>query len=160
NHKALLQGFARHRLRGDSLSDGDLRRFRRYEEILRHRNMLDFDMLLLRAGDVIRATPAAAALRTRWDAILVDEFQALNPIQYGIIKALAEQSRNIFCVGDCDQSIYGWAGADLTLFRTFVNDFGIANEPLRLRENHRTARQIFALAQRFAERIPLFPELG
>src|SRR4029077_9118855 len=110
NHKALLQSFARHRLRGDPITGGDERKYRKYEELLRHRNMLDFDMLLLAAADVVRTAPAAAALRERWDAILVDEFQDLNPVQYAIIKALAEHRKNIFAVGDCDQSIYGWAG--------------------------------------------------
>lgn len=160
NHKALLQSFARHRLRGDPLTPADARRFERYQQILRDRNMLDFDMLLLRAADVIRHAPAAESLRQRWDAILVDEFQDLNPVQYAIVRALAEGRRNIFAVGDCDQSIYGWAGADVRLFRTFINDFAVTGEPVRLRENHRTARQIFTLARRFAERIATFPELG
>ena len=158
--KPLLQAFARHRLRGDSLDANDARRFEKYQQTLRERNMLDFDQLLLRAADVVQHAASAEALRTRWDAILVDEFQDLNPIQYAIVRTLALNTSNVFAVGDCDQSIYGWAGADITLFRSFVNDFGVASEPLRLRENHRTAKHIFAYAQAFADRFPMFPELG
>jgi len=153
NQKGLLQMFARHRLRGDPLGITEGRRFERYVELLRDRNMLDFDMLLLRTADALEHADAAEAVRRRWDCILVDEFQDLNPIQYSIIRTLALASNNIFAVGDYDQSIYGWAGAEPKLFAKFMNDFGI-NKPHYLQENRRTARHIFELARLVVEPIP------
>ena len=156
NHKALLQMFARHRLRGDPLGVTEQRKYDQYVDRLRERNMLDFDMLLLRTADALQHTEAAQAVRARWDAILVDEFQDLNPIQYSIVHTLAQGTRNVFAVGDYDQSIYGWAGAEPRLFQKFMNDFGIT-APLYLRENHRTPRDIFQLARRFVEVNPMLP---
>jgi DNA helicase-2/ATP-dependent DNA helicase PcrA len=156
NQKGLLQMFARHRLRGDSLGITEGRRFERYVETLRDRNMLDFDMLLLRTADALEHAEAAESVRRRWDCILVDEFQDLNPIQYSIIKTLATASNNVFAVGDYDQSIYGWAGAEPRLFERFMNDFGIRT-PFYLQENRRTARHIFDLARLVVEPNPSLP---
>ena len=156
NHKGLLQLFARHRLRGDALGLTETRRFERYVEILRDRNMLDFDMLLLRTADALEHAAAAEQVRQRWDAILVDEFQDLNPVQYAIIRTLARATNNVFAVGDHDQSIYGWAGAEPKLFTTYMNDFGITR-PLYLQENRRTARHIFELARLVIDPNPSLP---
>jgi DNA helicase-2/ATP-dependent DNA helicase PcrA len=156
NQKGLLQMFARHRLRGDPLGITEGRRFERYVEILRDRNMLDFDMLLLRTADALEHADAADALRQRWDCILVDEFQDLNPIQYSIIRTLGLFNNNVFAVGDYDQSIYGWAGAEPKLFERFMNDFSIRT-PYYLQENRRTARHIFELARRVVEPNPTLP---
>src|SRR5687767_11896223 len=154
NHKALLQQFARHRLRGDPLGVTEQRRYDQYVDRLRERNMLDFDMLLLRTADALAHAEAAQVVRAKWDAILVDEFQDLNPVQYSIVRTLAQGTNNVFAVGDYDQSIYGWAGADPSLFQRFMNDFRIA-KPLYLEENHRTPRDIFQLARRFVEVNPM-----
>ena len=156
NHKGLLQLFARHRLRGDPLGLTESRRFERYVEILRDRNMLDFDMLLLRTADALEHADAAEQVRQRFDAILVDEFQDLNPVQYSIIRTLSRATNNVFAVGDHDQSIYGWAGAEPKLFSTYMNDFGIT-KPLYLQENRRTARHIFELARLVIDPNPSLP---
>ena len=159
NHRGLLQQFARHRLRGDPLSLSDGRRFERYQELLRERRMLDFDQLLLKTADALAHSEAAAEIVKRWDVILVDEFQDLNPVQYSIVRTLATATRNVFAVGDYDQSIYGWAGAEPKLFHEFMNDFSIL-APVYLQENHRTARDIFQLARRFVEINPELPGFG
>ena len=159
NHRGLLQQFARHRLRGDPLSLSDGRRFERYQELLRERRMLDFDQLLLKTADALAHSEAAAEIVGRWDVILVDEFQDLNPVQYSIVRTLATATRNVFAVGDYDQSIYGWAGAEPRLFHEYMNDFGIL-APVYLQENHRTARDIFQLARRFVEINPELPGFG
>ena len=156
NHKGLLQLFARHRLRGDPLGLTETRRFERYVEILRDRNMLDFDMLLLRTADALEHADAAEEVRKRWEAILVDEFQDLNPVQYSVIRTLARATNNVFAVGDHDQSIYGWAGAEPKLFSQYMNDFGIT-KPLFLQENRRTARHIFELARLVIDPNPSLP---
>ena len=90
--------------------------------------------------------------------MLVDEFQDLNPLQYSVIRELGREHRHVFAVGDDEQSIYSWAGADRTVFLTFPNDFGIAQR-ITLRENRRCPREIFALARRLIEHNPtLFDE--
>jgi len=159
NHRGLLQQFARHRLRGDPLGVTENRRYERYLEELAKCNMLDFDMLLLRTADALEHAEAAQMVRAKWDAILVDEFQDLNPVQYSIVRTLARDTNNVFAVGDYDQSIYGWAGAEPKLFQQFMNDFRIT-ETLYLRENHRTPRDIFQLARRFVEVNPMLPGFG
>lgn len=156
NHKALLQQFSRHRLRGDPLGISEQRRYDQYVSKLRERNMLDFDMLVIRAADALAHAEAAQVVRAKWDAILVDEFQDLNPVQYSIVRTLAQGTSNVFAVGDYDQSIYGWAGADPSLFQRFMNDFRIT-KPLYLEENHRTPRDIFQLARHFVEVNPMLP---
>jgi superfamily I DNA/RNA helicase/DNA polymerase III epsilon subunit-like protein len=85
----------------------------------------------------------------------VDEFQDLNPIQYRVIHALARDHKHVFAVGDGDQSIYSWAGADPSVFLAFVNDFHIAqNEIIDLEENYRCPHDVFALARMLVRNNP------
>jgi DNA helicase-2/ATP-dependent DNA helicase PcrA len=92
-------------------------------------------------------------VRARWDYVLVDEFQDLNQRQYEVVKALAWKHRNVFAVGDDEQSIFSWTGADNTLFGVFKNDFEIV-APITLRDNHRVRRQVFDLAKSLVRRNP------
>lgn len=157
---ALPKYFSLYRLRGDTLRPEAARRLEKYEAILKERNLLDFDMLILKARDLmLHADAAAGAVRARWAALLVDEFQDLNPVQYDILLALTREHRNVFAVGDYDQSIYGWAGAEPRLFERFINDFQLTST-IELLENRRCPRHIFELARRFVEANPLQPELG
>jgi superfamily I DNA/RNA helicase len=88
--------------------------------------------------------------------VLVDEFQDLNPSQYQIIRALAIEHRNVFAVGDDEQSIYSWTGADPSVFRDFANDFKVGTEA-QLGENWRCPRQVVDLARRLvANNTPIF----
>jgi len=154
---ALPKRFSLHRLRGDELYREAANRLEQYEEILRRHNLLDFDMLLLKARDLLlHVDDVAAAVRARWDAVLVDEFQDLNPVQYDVITALARDHRNVFGVGDYDQSIYGWAGAQPEVFTKYINDFGITRVHSLL-ENRRCPKNIFALARAFVDVNPLLP---
>jgi DNA polymerase III epsilon subunit family exonuclease len=156
---ALLGLFARRRLDGMQLSRADEQLFQRYAEHLRHRNMLDFDDLVARTAELLTEHPdAARAIAARWDYLLVDEFQDLNPAQYAILKALAAGHRNFFAVGDDEQSIFSWTGADPALLRRFADDFGIA-EPIVLDRNRRCSQQIFGTARRLlAVNAPLFAQ--
>src|SRR5437867_4394213 len=99
-------------------------------------------MLLLKTRDLLKLAEVRETIRARWDAILIDEFQDLNPIQYAVIKAIAAGERvsdaNVFAVGDFDQSIYGWAGAEPTVFSDHQNDFKIIR-PIALLENFNDA---------------------
>jgi superfamily I DNA/RNA helicase/inhibitor of KinA sporulation pathway (predicted exonuclease) len=142
-----------HRLRGDQLYPDDARIFVKYEEFLTGRNVVDFDMLVVKAAELLEKSTVADEIRSRWSALLVDEFQDLNPVQYRVIYALARDHRHVFAVGDDEQSIYAWAGADPRAFTSFANDFGLT-KPLYLHENRRCPRHIFDLARRLIARNP------
>lgn len=148
-HRSVLTRFSAHRLRGDPLKSNDAALFAGYERFLATRNLLDFDTLVLRARDLL-VSPAASKIRKLWDAILVDEFQDLNPTQYQVVRSLALEHHNIFAVGDDEQSIFSWAGADPAVFTTFLEDFGISNR-IYLQENYRCPREIFSTARQLIE---------
>jgi DNA polymerase III epsilon subunit family exonuclease len=157
-HRRVLAAFAEHRFCGVPLEPRDREHFDKYLRFLQARNVLDFDMLLLETAVLFENAQLAATVRARWDCILVDEFQDLNPVQYGIVRALAREHKHVFAVGDDEQSIYSWAGADPRVFRVFANDFGITRAH-HLRENHRSPRQIFQLARQLVDINPrLFDE--
>ncbi|MEP6858585.1 MAG: UvrD-helicase domain-containing protein, partial [Gemmatimonadales bacterium] len=155
-HGRVLSRFSAHRFREDALRPDDIALYERYKDFLATRNMLDFDMLVLKAAQLFADQVVAAQIRQRWSAVLVDEFQDLNPVQYQIIRALASEHRNVFAVGDDEQSIYSWTGADPSVFRDFANDFGIASEA-QLGENWRCPRQVVDRARRLvAGNTPIF----
>jgi len=156
-HTSILGAFTLHRLKDEELSERDARTYAEYVKRLERRNMADFDMLVAKAAHLLETMPAVAdETRARWDYILVDEFQDLNARQYEVVKALAGAHRNVFAVGDDEQSIFSWTGADNTLFGTFKNDFGILT-PITLRDNHRCPGQVFELAKRLVRRNPPGP---
>ncbi|HTK52776.1 MAG TPA: UvrD-helicase domain-containing protein [Gemmatimonadaceae bacterium] len=152
-HRKILTRFSVHRLRGDQLYADDARLFAKYEEFLAKRNVVDFDTLVVKAAELLEKTGASQEIRNRWRVILVDEFQDLNPVQYRIIYALARDHRHVFAVGDDEQSIYAWAGADPRAFTSFINDFALTS-PIYLAENRRCPRHIFDLARRLIENNP------
>jgi len=153
----LLTLFSRRRLQHYRLSAGDEQLYRDYAAYLAQRNMLDFDELIARTADVFQQRPAvAAAVAARWDYLLVDEFQDLNPAQYEILKRLAAPHGNFFAVGDDEQSIFSWTGADPRLLARFREEFGI-ERPVVLDRNCRCSHQIFEIARRLlAENPQLF----
>src|SRR5881396_1896901 len=109
----LLTLFTRRRLQDYRLTAGDESVYREYAAYLARRNMLDFDDLIARTATLFRERgDVADAVAARWDYLLVDEFQDLNPAQYEILKRLAAPHRNFFAVGDDEQSIFSWTGAD------------------------------------------------
>lgn len=152
-HRKMLTRFSVHRLRGDHLYPDDAKIFGQYEAFLAARNVVDFDTLVVKTAELLETSAAAEEIRSRWSALLVDEFQDLNPVQYRIIHALARDHRHIFAVGDDEQSIYAWAGADPRAFTSFTNDFGLT-KPLYLKENRRCPRHIFDLARRLIKLNP------
>ena len=92
----------------------------RYQELLRQSNGLDFDDLLLEVVRLFDARPdILARYQERYQHIHVDEFQDTNTVQYALISRLSAKSHNIFCVGDEDQSIYKWRGADFRNIQRF-----------------------------------------
>ncbi|GBD10059.1 ATP-dependent DNA helicase PcrA [Candidatus Thermoflexus japonica] len=121
--------------------------YSRYEERLRAADALDFDDLLLRAVELFENHPEALArYQDRYRHILVDEFQDTNTVQVFLLRQLASRHRNLFCVGDEDQSIYGWRGADFRNVIRFREHFPDARI-IVLEENYRSTRTILEAAQ-------------
>jgi DNA helicase-2/ATP-dependent DNA helicase PcrA len=113
---------------------------------LRRANAMDFDDLLLHPLALFEAQPPVLArYRERFRFLLVDEYQDTNRAQYLLLRALAGESGNLFVVGDDDQSIYGWRGADLRNILEFQRDFPGA-KLVRLEENYRSTRGILDAA--------------
>ena len=142
----LLTLFSRHRFQGYRLTDGDARLFREYVSWLRARNMVDFDEL------ITKAEPLADRVADRWDYVLVDEFQDVNAVQYDLLKKLVEPHGNFFAVGDDEQSIFAWTGADPYVLERFHRDYDVA--PIILDKNRRCSRQIFETARRVLAQNP------
>jgi superfamily I DNA/RNA helicase/DNA polymerase III epsilon subunit-like protein len=149
-----LSLFSLYQLQGRPLGERGFEIFRRYQEALRARNLADFDDLIALTEQLLRTDSSAAAeLRGRWDYVLVDEFQDLNPVQYGIVRRLADSHRNLFGVGDDEQSIFSWTGADPRVIRRFREDFGLG-DPIVLDHNRRCSVQIFETARRLIANNP------
>jgi len=117
-----------------------------YQKRLKSNNALDFDDLLLAPKQLFDQFPKLLeTYRDQFPYILVDEYQDTNRAQYELIKALAARDQNICVVGDDDQSIYGWRGADLRNILEFEKDFPNA-KVVRLEQNYRSTPQILDLA--------------
>jgi DNA helicase-2/ATP-dependent DNA helicase PcrA len=120
--------------------------FRMYDAMLRKANALDFDDLLLRAGELLREHPKVReAWNSRFQYLMVDEFQDTNRAQEEIVRLLAGSRKNICVVGDEDQSIYGWRGARAGNLKRFTEDFPDA-KIIRLEENYRSTQTILDAA--------------
>lgn len=120
--------------------------YSRYNEHLKDNNALDFDDLLLETLRLLRRDKEALSyLSDKFRYILVDEFQDTNAVQYNIIKLLASAHGNLFAVGDDDQSIYGWRGAEIENILRFDSDFPDA-KVYKLERNYRSTKSILGLA--------------
>jgi DNA helicase-2/ATP-dependent DNA helicase PcrA len=123
------------------------RAFAKYEELKNENNALDFDDLLLKAEQLLRLHPEVREqYQKRYQFVLVDEFQDTNKAQYELISHLAGESRNVFVVGDEDQSIYSWRGADFRNVLLFRADFPDAKVFL-LERNYRSTQTVLDAAQ-------------
>jgi DNA helicase-2/ATP-dependent DNA helicase PcrA len=117
-----------------------------YQERLRTLNAVDFGDLLLHVVTILQAHPDVLAQYQRWfKFILVDEYQDTNVAQYLWLRLLAQTHHNICCVGDDDQSIYGWRGAEVGNILRFEADFPGATV-IRLEQNYRSTAHILAAA--------------
>jgi DNA helicase-2/ATP-dependent DNA helicase PcrA len=120
--------------------------YQRYVEIFRKAGALDFDDLLLRAVQALREQDD---IRQKWNEqfqyVLVDEYQDTNRVQYDLVRLLTAQRRNLCVVGDEDQAIYGWRGADVGNILRFSEDFPGA-QVIRLEENYRSTQNILDAA--------------
>lgn len=131
-----------------SLSENShsLRLYKLYQERLKTLNAVDFGDIILLNLELFQKHPDILALyQKQFRYILVDEYQDTNVAQYLWLRLLAMGSNNICCVGDDDQSIYGWRGAEVTNILRFEQDFPGAMV-IRLEENYRSTPHILAAA--------------
>ncbi len=121
--------------------------FPRYEDAKAESNALDFDDLLLKAVELFRDhDDVRQRYQQRYQHFLVDEFQDTNKAQYELVLLLGSAQRNVFVVGDEDQSIYSWRGADFRNVMRFRADFADARVYM-LEQNYRSTRNILDAAQ-------------
>ncbi len=117
-----------------------------YEKELKKANAVDFDDLLVRTRGLLERSPEVLdLLRRSVTQLLVDEYQDTNGAQAGIVRLLAGEARNVFAVGDEDQSIYRWRGADVSNILDFEQDFPGA-KTIRLERNYRSTAPILDAA--------------
>jgi DNA helicase-2/ATP-dependent DNA helicase PcrA len=120
--------------------------YRLYEEKLRGAGALDFDDLLLRVVRLLETVPEALRwYRAVWTHVLVDEYQDTNRAQYRIVQLLTEEHRNLCVVGDPDQSVYRWRGADLRNILDFEKDYPDCRV-VALEQNYRSTKRILDIA--------------
>jgi DNA helicase-2/ATP-dependent DNA helicase PcrA len=120
--------------------------FIQYDRRLKNTNSLDFDDLLLKAAEVLRKTPELKKYYSDWYRyILVDEYQDTNRPQYELLRLLTSEHKNLFVVGDEDQSIYKFRGADIQNILKFETDFPGA-KIIKLEQNYRSSQNILNVA--------------
>ena len=122
-----------------------LKVYAQYEKALKSNNALDFDDLLSKTLYLFKKDPQILEYyQTMFKYILVDEFQDTNLVQYKLIKLLAGKHGNIFVVGDEDQCIYCWRGANIDNIKNFIKDFGA--KVYKLEQNYRSSKNIIKSA--------------
>src|SRR6202049_3645784 len=136
-------------IRGEAIGQDGRRAadvFAAYEKLLHQSNALDFDDLLLPSVRLLREVPA---VREKWQArfqyIHVDEYQDTNRVQYDLLRLLTGPKHNLCVVGDEDQSIYRWRGADVSILLSFSRDFAGASV-VKLERNYRSTQNILDAA--------------
>jgi DNA helicase II / ATP-dependent DNA helicase PcrA len=149
-HKEKQEGRGPDEMSLDNYVDDVIQKaYRKYEEALKAANALDFEDLILAVVRVLEAPAdgshpvevirAKEQLEKKFDFLLVDEFQDTNQIQYRLLKRLSARTRNLCVVGDDDQSIYRWRGADVRNIRGFRKDFPDA-QVVKLEQNYRSTK--------------------
>jgi DNA helicase-2/ATP-dependent DNA helicase PcrA len=126
--------------------------YKRYQQRLQQANALDFGDLLLQTQRLFDEHPKVLdSWRQRFRYIMVDEFQDTNRVQYNLVRSLASGHGNLCVVGDDDQSIYSWRGAEVGNILGFERDFP-GCKTIRLEQNYRSSQTILAAAQALVDR--------
>src|SRR5260221_10076289 len=117
-----------------------------YETLLKQSKAVDFDDLLLRSARLLREVPEVRdRWRKRFAYLHVDEYQDTNRVQYELLRMLTNEQKNVCVVGDEDQSVYRWRGADVSILLSFSQDFPAA-KVIRLERNYRSTQKILDAA--------------
>lgn len=117
-----------------------------YQKKLKSNNALDFDDLIVKSIELLRDNPDVLEhYKERFMYVLVDEYQDTNRAQYSLVKMIADGHKNICVVGDADQSIYGWRGADIRNILDFEKDYPDA-KMIKLEQNYRSTQNILDAA--------------
>jgi len=120
--------------------------FEKYQDLLRSSNAFDFDDLLLEGVRLLRhSEETRAALQQRFRYLMIDEYQDTNRAQYDLMRLLTGPAKNVCVVGDEDQSIYSWRGADIRNILDFEKDYPNA-KVVRLEQNYRSTKRILKAA--------------
>ena len=126
--------------------------YRVYQEKLAQNHALDFDDLIMYTVLLLKSVPKVLQhYQERFKYVLVDEYQDINYSQYQLVKNLAAKHNNIFCVGDDDQSIYRWRGADVGIILQFETDYPDAII-YKLEQNYRSTKKILEAAHHVVKR--------
>ena len=125
--------------------------YRNYEKEKKQNNALDFDDLLSKTYELFKACPdVLESYQHKFKYIHVDEFQDTNTAQYNIVKMLAGKWKNIFVVGDEDQCIYSWRGAEVANVQKFAQDYEDV-KVFKLQQNYRSTKKILEKANKLIE---------
>ncbi|HIY43974.1 MAG TPA: UvrD-helicase domain-containing protein [Candidatus Helicobacter avistercoris] len=139
-----------------NVSDSEERKiakvYEAYQNYLERNNLVDFDDLLYLSYLIMEQNPSIAqSLSKKYSYIMVDEYQDTNPLQYKILRFLTCTHQNLCVVGDDDQSIYGWRGADIRNILEFTQDFPDA-KMIKLEQNYRSTPEILRVANALIEK--------
>jgi DNA helicase-2/ATP-dependent DNA helicase PcrA len=144
NHALTPEKFRSEAIGQDARKVADI--YAEYERQLKQSNALDFDDLLLRTVRMLRDAPAVREKwQNRFQYLHVDEYQDTNRVQYDLMRLLTNPKQNLCVVGDEDQSIYRWRGADVSILMSFSRDFGNA-KVIKLERNYRSTQNILDAA--------------
>ena len=132
--------------KGDFYTETVNKIYKEYEELCIKDDLVDFGELLLKSYEVLINSPSVKDFfQTRFQSILIDEFQDTNTIQYKWLREIASKKANVTAVGDDDQSIYGWRGAKVEHVNSFTDDYK-NTEIVRLEQNYRSTNVILNAA--------------
>lgn len=133
--------------RFDKDIDDIVKIYRAYQDRLKNNNSLDFDDLLLKTLELFYTCPNVLEYyQNKYKYIHVDEFQDTNLVQYKLLKCFAKNTKNIFVVGDEDQCIYCWRGANIENITNFIKDF--SPKIYKLEQNYRSTKNIIKVANK------------
>jgi DNA helicase II / ATP-dependent DNA helicase PcrA len=147
--KNLISLYKSNRMDGFERTDEE-KIYQKYQDYLKENQLLDFDDLLLYTLELLEEIPSVRErYQFHFEHVLVDEFQDTDAIQYKILKILGTKHKNVFVVGDPDQSIYAFRGANYENAKLFEKDFGA--EKIILEQNYRSTNQILKAANQLIQ---------
>ena len=150
--KGILLSFSNYTIRAKKLSVFADERYKEYQNHLHKHNLIDFDQIISFCLNLLAENrDVCEEYSYLYPAILIDEFQDTDPLQYGILRLLSQKHKNIFVVADDDQSIYSWRGANPENIKNFIQDFSI-DKPVFLEINYRNGDKIISNAYRVISR--------